>query len=125
MIQCQESLQGSFCEGAFLSLQYLQIFKGVSSYNYEFINELEGWCLGTLGPPLDPPLKLYLRSVVIWKWCLIMLLWYHPILFLCFFGFDIPTCSFIFLNAFLLFLFQFFFLMIVKVVDKLWKYIIS
>ena len=61
MFQSQECLQGSFCEGAFLqrSLQYLQIFKGVSSYNYEFINELEGWCLGALGPPLSSGNKWY------------------------------------------------------------------
>ena len=44
------------CDGAFLqkSLQYRQTFKGMSSYNYELINELEGWCLGTLGPPPPP-----------------------------------------------------------------------
>ena len=60
------------CDGAFLqkSLQYRQTFKGMSSYNYELINELEGWCLGTLGPPppppppLDPPLLMWLIMCV-------------------------------------------------------------
>ena len=49
IVQCQE---GSFCEGAFLqrSLQYLKVCLHI------IINELEGWCLGTLGRPLDPPL---------------------------------------------------------------------